>query len=387
MALTKPPVKNPWAEAGDKVEPSGAELSVGWPLSNIPPSRQRFNWILNFLANGVRYLTRRGIADWALDEPYEIGDKTRSLVDGFTYSAKLANTNKEPSANATEWELWAYTDSQLLPRVDSLVSISVAGAGSPVLSFAQYNNGIIILTGILTGNINVIFPNIARKWVVRNQTTGAFTIGLKTAAGVAYTLGQNESQSIYCDAANNIYQSVVASQTIADASSTVKGIVELATDAETNTGTDTVRAITPSNLSARTATETRAGLAEIATVLEAQGFTDDLRFLTSLKLNNAFQGANQSLTTNGYQKLPGGLILQWGLSASVASDGSVIVTLPITFPIACLGAVGTARNTAGTGPDVTSAHVVSFTTSQLTLFLDSQAASRTMPIQWFALGN
>lgn len=38
-----------------------------------------------------------------------------------------------------------------------------------------------------------------------------------------------------------------------DASVTVKGIVELATDVETNAGTDTVRAITPSNLTSRLA--------------------------------------------------------------------------------------------------------------------------------------
>ncbi|MEK9700342.1 MAG: hypothetical protein VW270_31460, partial [Candidatus Poseidoniales archaeon] len=37
--------------------------------------------------------------------------------------------------------------------------------------------------------------------------------------------------------------------TISDASTTVKGKVELATDAETITGTDTVRAVTPSNIS------------------------------------------------------------------------------------------------------------------------------------------
>ncbi len=39
--------------------------------------------------------------------------------------------------------------------------------------------------------------------------------------------------------------------TIADASTTVKGKVELATDAEAITGTDTVRAVTPSNLTAK----------------------------------------------------------------------------------------------------------------------------------------
>lgn len=39
-----------------------------------------------------------------------------------------------------------------------------------------------------------------------------------------------------------------------DATTTVKGIVELATDAETQTGTDTTRAVTPSNITAKEAT-------------------------------------------------------------------------------------------------------------------------------------
>ena len=43
--------------------------------------------------------------------------------------------------------------------------------------------------------------------------------------------------------------------TIADASTTVKGKVELATDAETITGTDTVRAVTPSNLTGKIDTD------------------------------------------------------------------------------------------------------------------------------------
>lgn len=68
--------------------------------------------------------------------------------------------------------------------------------------------------------------------------------------------------------------------TIVDATTTVKGKVELATDAETQTGTDTQRAITPSNLSARTATETRTGLAELATKDEAIAGVDTGRITT-----------------------------------------------------------------------------------------------------------
>lgn len=55
----------------------------------------------------------------------------------------------------------------------------------------------------------------------------------------------------------------LGSVTVADASETVKGKVELATDAETTTGTDTTRAITPANLAAswtaRIATSTSLG--------------------------------------------------------------------------------------------------------------------------------
>lgn len=44
-----------------------------------------------------------------------------------------------------------------------------------------------------------------------------------------------------------------------------------------------------------------------------------------------FIGSNQSLTTNGYQKLPGGLIIQWG---TLTGNSGVwqVVTYPIAFP-------------------------------------------------------
>jgi len=87
---------------------------------------------------------------------------------------------------------------------------------------------------------------------------------------------------------------------IVSASTTAQGIVELATNAEVTTGTDTVRAITPSNLTSITrlgtvtignvtaivsaASETLAGKIEIATQAEVTTGTDDLRAITPLKL-------------------------------------------------------------------------------------------------------
>ncbi|KEN80822.1 hypothetical protein AC14_5023 [Escherichia coli 2-052-05_S3_C2] len=45
-----------------------------------------------------------------------------------------------------------------------------------------------------------------------------------------------------------------------------------------------------------------------------------------------------SLTANGYQKLPGGMIIQWGsfsVSPTGGSVGTVDITLPVAFPAAC----------------------------------------------------
>ena len=53
-----------------------------------------------------------------------------------------------------------------------------------------------------------------------------------------------------------------------------------------------------------------------------------------------FTGANKSLGTSGYQKLPGGLIIQWGQISSTSgiSPSNWVWTLPIAFPTTALQA-------------------------------------------------
>lgn len=65
----------------------------------------------------------------------------------------------------------------------------------------------------------------------------------------------------------------------------------------------------------------------LATAVQAQGLTNNTTRLSPLRLNDAFQGANQTLSANGYQKLPGGLIIQWGGATYTAGT-------PVSFPIA-----------------------------------------------------
>lgn len=72
----------------------------------------------------------------------------------------------------------------------------------------------------------------------------------------------------------------LADSALQAASTTVSGQVELATSAETQTGTDAVRAVTPAGLAATTSTATRAGVVELATDAEAVTGTDTARAVT-----------------------------------------------------------------------------------------------------------
>lgn len=109
MSITKPAVLPAWADSGDKVQPTNAELQVGWPVSSIPPSRQRFNWILNYVANAVRYFSRRGIPDYDAAETYMTGDRIIG-DDGKTYRSLIdTNLAQTPSSSPTKWEPWATT--------------------------------------------------------------------------------------------------------------------------------------------------------------------------------------------------------------------------------------------------------------------------------------
>lgn len=69
----------------------------------------------------------------------------------------------------------------------------------------------------------------------------------------------------------------------------------------------------------------------VASTAQAQAWTSNTTLITPLRLAEALGGANQSLTATGYQKLPGGLILQWGQTAA-AGSGDNVTSTPIAFP-------------------------------------------------------
>ena len=86
----------------------------------------------------------------------------------------------------------------------------------------------------------------------------------------------------------------------------------------------------------------------VASTAQAQAWTSNTTLITPLRLSEAFLGANRSTATSGYQRLPGGFILQWFTSASVAAGGSLLVNYAIAFPTAALGAFTAYNGGSGT---------------------------------------
>ena len=87
------------------------------------------------------------------------------------------------------------------------------------------------------------------------------------------------------------------------ATTETQGIVELATDVEVQTGTDTSRAVTPKGLASRTATESRSGIAEISTQTEVEAGTDDSRIVSPKKLKALLDGRTATEDKTGLVEL------------------------------------------------------------------------------------
>lgn len=78
---------------------------------------------------------------------------------------------------------------------------SVAGGSNVTLSAVEAGAGIILLTGVLTAAIALILP-VNGKWVIVNNTTGAFALTAKTAAGTGIVVPQTKALILAGDGTN-----------------------------------------------------------------------------------------------------------------------------------------------------------------------------------------
>jgi hypothetical protein len=111
----------------------------------------------------------------------------------------------------------------------------------------------------------------------------------------------------------------------------------------------------------------------------------------------SFTGSNQSLGTNGYQKLPGGTILQRGVytaDISIPSSSAatpVTITFPVAFPTACRAVALTPRNPTNDAVADSWPELVSRSTTSMSVSAQNAGGSGTdftlHGFDWIAFGD
>jgi hypothetical protein len=129
------------------------------------------------------------------------GTNVLQATTDFTDTA-LTGTPTAPTAAIGDNSTQLVNTSFLQNTIGGVVSVNVAGGADVTLTQPQWGYGIILLTGAITANINVILPTINDQWIICNKTTGNFTVTLKTAAGTGAVVQQGASVVAYCDGTN-----------------------------------------------------------------------------------------------------------------------------------------------------------------------------------------
>lgn len=176
------------------------EFLRGWGNVAVDesPTKQDFNGLAFTLGQLIAYIHQAGIPEFHLSQEYHTGNITQ--VTGVQYVSQVDNNigNNPVDDDGTNWKISAIDFNH------SALTKDISGGIDVVLSKSESKNGYIKLTGTLTASVNVIVPDVEHKVNFDNQTTGSFTVTIKTLAGTGINIPQGKSLNTYCDGANVI---------------------------------------------------------------------------------------------------------------------------------------------------------------------------------------
>lgn len=204
MQSTDSPTKVvlPFANAGGRstlpvasqigITDGAASLTDGFPpltrtpltSGGVPPNGLEMNGILYLLSAGVWWLQAGGSAKWdgtfsTAIGGYPLGAVVQSSDNTGWWRSTAENNTTDPDAGGAGWvPHFGYGQA-----AQSLTNVNVT------LTALQALKSQIVLSGVLSANVNLIFPPGYQSWTVVNNTTGAFNITAKTAAGSGVVLG------------------------------------------------------------------------------------------------------------------------------------------------------------------------------------------------------
>lgn len=222
MTISRPTnIQKPFADAGAKntipVAATGtgkASFTDGFPpptmlpisSGGIPPEGKDFNGIFYDITSHTLWVNAGGQYqfDAALSTAiggYPAGMVLQDNAGMASYVSAVANNttdfNSTPGSIGSLWLPYAGT-------AYSNITIATTG-GTTTLTAIQATARFITVTGALIADANIVVPAALGRWTVINNTTGAFAVNVKTAAGTGVPIFQTKADTVFCDATNVDY--------------------------------------------------------------------------------------------------------------------------------------------------------------------------------------
>jgi hypothetical protein len=200
------------------------------PLSTggVPPFGADFNGILNEITSITQWQQAGGFFPYdsafsSAISGYPIGAVIQAAnYQGFWLNTTNGNTTN-PDTGGAGWTSLVFEGLQSITVTTANVTVTQLQSAYPIL----------VISGALTGARSLILPAVVGQWIIQNNTTGAFTLTVKTAAGTGVVATQGQSTYLYGDGTNIYFASSVGVQSF----NTRTGTVTLnATDVTTALG-------------------------------------------------------------------------------------------------------------------------------------------------------
>lgn len=116
--------------------------------------------------------------------------------------------NLEKQGTGDNDNTWGAVLNTVFDAIDDAIAarldLSVAGSSDVTLTTSQARHAWHEYNGALTGNINVIVPTKDKLYHVYNNTSGSYTLTVKTSAGTGIEVPQGYKTALYCDGTNVI---------------------------------------------------------------------------------------------------------------------------------------------------------------------------------------
>lgn len=312
------------------------------PLSSggVPPFGQDQNGILFALSVWLRWASAGG------GVPFNTAFATDAAVGGHPKGARILRSDGEgywlntTDNNQTDPEATGVTTNWVSDAGPTGVTAVTGLTNANVtLTPIQWGRTLVTLAGALTGNVQINFPNgVPGMWLVKNNTSGAFSVTCKTVSGTGAIIASGSAASLIWSDGTNMFATTADFTTLnalfmrhavnswnADAAGANRFLFGSAGSTSINGFGATPVVFTGSGAALGSGAFVRSDGRMVAGA-DAVAAVDLMR----LGQSNSRAGYTYTAADWSWQDRARGLIRQWGVN-TVPGNNVLDVTLPISY--------------------------------------------------------